>query len=312
MSDFLTRDPAFASLIDLVDRAARSASAILITGESGTGKNRLARRVHERSPRAQAPFVEVPCANLPPDLAEADLFGHDRGAFTDAHADRTGRLERAHGGTLFLDEVQELDPGVQAKLLRAIEQKRFERLGGNETREVDVRIVSSMREEPERLVAAGRLRDDLFYRLNVVRVDLPPLRQRCGDVPLLAEAFLAEARRRHSLVEKKFDAEALAVLTRYPWPGNVRELAHAVESAAVLAAGERIGSGDLPTHLSVVSPAMLRAAASSGVSLEALEAAYIDEVLRRTQGNKTAAARILGIHRKTLHEKLRGRADGTS
>ena len=310
MLGFLTRSPGFIHLLDLAQRAARSQASIFLTGESGTGKNRLARFLHECSLRSEGPFIEVPCANLPSELLESDLFGHERGAFTDAHDERPGRFEQAHRGTIYLDEVQELDPTVQAKVLRAIEEKRFERVGGSRTLEVDVRILASTREDPERLVALSRLREDLFYRLNVVRIDLPPLRGRPEDIGLLAEAFLSEAVSKHGAPHRRLASETLERLDRYAWPGNVRELRHAVESAAVLASGEEITVADLPREFSLTSPSMLRAAASAALSLRELEASYIDEVLRSTRGNKSAAAKILGIHRKTLHERLRARSGG--
>jgi two-component system response regulator HydG len=305
--DFDTRDPAFRRLLQMAERAARSQANVLLTGESGTGKNRLAAFLHERSPRAAGPFVDVPCANVPADLLESDLFGHEKGAFTDAHEARTGRFERAAGGTLYFDEIQELEPGLQAKVLRAIDEKRFERLGGNRTVEVDVRILASTREDPARLVGEGRLREDLFYRLDVVRLALPPLRDRRADIPVLAQALLDETVSRHRLPPRRLAPGAVEVLLRHAWPGNVRELGHAIEAAAVLAEGETIGEADLPGGLSLASPLGLRSAASGAMSLDVLEHAYIDEVLRRTRGNKSAAARILGIHRKTLHERLRAR-----
>ncbi len=308
MLEFVTRDAGFRRLLGLAERAARSRANILITGESGTGKNRLARFLHERSGRCDGPFVEVACANLPKELIESELFGHERGAFTDAREERGGRFEQASTGTLFLDEVQEIDPALQAKVLRAIEEKRFERLGGTRTIEVDVRILASTREDPASLVARGRLREDLLYRLDVVRLHLPPLRERAGDVPSLAHAFLDEAVARHGLTPRRLSADAIDALGRHSWPGNVRELRHAIESAAVLAAGETVEAADLPAGLSVASASNLREAAARGTTLERLEEAYVDEVLRRTRGNKSAAARILGIHRKTLHERLRARA----
>jgi DNA-binding NtrC family response regulator len=307
VSAFLTRDATFRDLLEVAGRAAGTQASVLLTGETGTGKNRLAQLLHERSARAGGPFVEVPCANLPQELLESELFGHERGAFTDAHAERVGRFEQAHGGTLYLDEIQELEPSVQAKVLRAVEQRRFERLGGTATLEVDVRIVASSRDDLESLVSAGRLREDLYYRMNVVRLHLPALRERAVDVPLLAEAFLEEAVAAHGLPPRRLTAQALAALRAYDWPGNVRELRHAMESAAVLASGEDVTEADLPPQLSTVTSGRLRAAATAGTTLAELERTYIDEVLRKTRGNKSAAARILGIHRKTLHEKLRAR-----
>jgi len=308
VTDFLTRDPAFQNMLVLARRAAASQASILVTGESGTGKNRLARCIHEWSPRRADPFVEVPCANLPGELLESELFGHERGAFTDAHEERPGRFERAHGGTLYLDEVQEIDPSLQAKVLRAIEERRFERLGGSRTLDVDIRIVASTPRDPERLVREGLLREDLFYRLNVVRLDLPSLRQRKGDIELLAREFLREAVGRNGLEPRCLARETVERLEAYDWPGNARELRHCMESASILAAGDEVRVADLPRSLSMASRAMVRSAAAAGMTLRELEDAYIDEVLQRTHGNKSAAARILGIHRKTLHEKLRGRA----
>jgi DNA-binding NtrC family response regulator len=302
---FRTRDPAFRRLLRQAERAASSHAAVLITGETGTGKNRLARFLHDHSSRSAGPFVEVACANLPPELLESELFGHEAGAFTDARDSRPGRFEQADGGTVFLDELQEIVPEVQAKVLRAVEEKRFERLGSGETREVDIRIVGSTRSDPEQLVRDGVLRQDLYYRLNVIRLHLPALRERAGDVAGLTAEFLDEARERHGLGNLRFEADALERLATYPWPGNVRELRHVVESAAVMAEGGAIRAADLPGELGLDRPAMLASAASRGLSLAELEDAYIREVLQRTQGNKSAAARILGIHRKTLHEKLR-------
>lgn len=305
MTLLLTRDPELSSLLEIAERAARTHANVLLTGESGTGKNRLARAIHAASARAARPFVEVHCANLPADLLESELFGHVEGAFTGARRGKAGRFERADGGTLFLDEVQELAPEVQAKVLRAVQEMKFERVGGSDPVSVDVRIVSALTGEPERLVESGRLREDLFYRLHVVRIDLPPLRDRPDDIPLLASEFLEEVAAMHGLPRKTLSEEALRRLRLHDWPGNVRELRHAIESAAVVASGEAIGPGDLPRTLSAASPSLLRAAAAASRTLADLERDYIDEVLARTRGNKTAAARILGIHRKTLHEKLR-------
>lgn len=305
MPDFLTRDPAVMEMLRVAERAARAASSVLILGESGTGKSRMARWLHAASPRASRPFVEVACANVPAELVESELFGHEQGAFTDAREARTGKLELAHGGTLFLDEIQEFDLATQAKLLRALEDKRFERVGGHVTHEVDVRIVASTRGRPEALVEAGMLRADLLYRLDVIRVQMVPLRERTGDIRLLADELLAEITARHGTAPKRFAADAIERMDRYGWPGNVRELRHVVERAVILSSSEAVDLGDLPETLSVGSPEMIRDAARRETTLAALERAYIEEVLRKHRGNKSAAARVLGIHRKTLHEKLR-------
>jgi len=310
MTGFTTSDAAFAEILRIAERAAKASSSILVLGETGTGKNRMARFLHERSGRASGPFVELACANIPQELVETELFGHEEGAFTDAKSTRQGRLEQAHRGTIFLDEIQEFDVSAQAKLLRAIEERRFERVGGRTTLEIDVRIVASSGESPARLVSSGRLREDLLYRLDVIRLEMPPLRARSADVRVLASAFLEEIARAHALPERRFTGAALERLEAYPWPGNVRELRHAVERAAVLASGPEIGPSDLPEALSLGAPALLRDAASAGATLADVERAYIREVLERTRGNKSAAARILGIHRKTLYEKLRAQGSG--
>ncbi len=305
MPEFLSNDPVFLETLRVAERAASASSSVLILGESGTGKNRMARFVHGAGPRVAGPFIEIACANVPPELFESELFGHEQGAFTDAKAVRAGKLELAHRGTLFLDEIQEFDTAAQAKLLRAIEEKRFERVGGHLTIEVDTRVIASTRESPARLVATGRLREDLLYRLDVIRLQMIPLRARPGDVGLLANALLAEIVARHRLGPKRFAPATLERLGAYSWPGNVRELRHAVERAAVLSAEDAIQPHDLSDGLSVGAAPMLRDAANRGTSLAELERAYIEEVLGRTRGNKSAAARILGIHRKTLHDKLR-------
>lgn len=312
MKGFVTRDPAFRRLLDGALRAAPTEASVLLTGESGTGKSRLARALHEESGRSAGPYVEVHGANLSEELLEAELFGVVRGAYTGAAEDRPGRLEAASGGTLFFDEVQELLPALQAKVLRVLEERRFEPLGSTEARAFDARIVASVSGSPERLVAEGRLREDLFYRLQVVRFDLPPLRDRPVDVEPLARTFLQEASATHGTAVKSLADDAVDLLRRYHWPGNVRELRHVIESAVILGERETVGLEDFPARMGAGSPGWLSGAADLGWSLARVEEAYIDEVLRRTRGNKTAAARILGIHRKTLHERLRARTGGAA
>jgi len=305
MPDFHSRDPVFLESLRVAERAAAAASNVLVVGESGTGKSRMARWLHAHGPRSRTPFVEVACANVPPELFESEMFGHEAGAFTDARESRVGRLEMADGGTLFLDDLQELDLAAQAKLLRAIEERRFERIGGRTTIQVDVRVVSSARGDPRRLVETGRLREDLLYRLDVLRIEMVPLRRRPVDVPALAEELLGEIAARHGSGPKRFAPETTARLVAHVWPGNVRELRHAIERAVILSSGEALTPMDLPDTFSVAASPMLVDAAEREISLAEIERAYIDEVLRKTRGNKSAAARILGIHRKTLHEKLR-------
>ncbi|HEX4824844.1 MAG TPA: sigma-54 dependent transcriptional regulator [Candidatus Polarisedimenticolaceae bacterium] len=305
MPDFLSRDPVFLESLRIAERAAAASSNVLIVGESGTGKSRMARWIHAHGARSEAPLVEVACANVPPELFESEMFGHEAGAFTDAREARAGRLERADRGTLFLDDLQELDLAAQAKLLRAIEERRFERIGGRSTLEVDIRVLSSARGDPQRLIAAGRLREDLLYRLDVLRIEMVPLRRRPADIPALAERLLEELAERHGGGPKRLAPETIEHLVAHPWPGNVRELRHAIERGVILSAAELLMPSDLSDAFSVAASSMILDAAEREITLADLERAYIDEVLRKTRGNKSAAARILGIHRKTLHEKLR-------
>jgi DNA-binding NtrC family response regulator len=293
---FIGASRAMQEVYDLVHRAAAAALPALITGESGTGKELVARALHELSGRAGR-FVAVNCAALPENLLESELFGHEKGAFTGAGREKQGLLEAAHRGTLFLDEVTELPMALQPKLLRALEEGEVRRLGSTQPRRFDVRFVAATNREIEQEVAAGRFRDDLYWRLHVLHMHVPPIRERTADIPLLAEHFLGG---------RPIAADAVAAMTAYPWPGNVRELRNAVERAATLATAREIRVDDLPPRVRDANPAALRVAEASrrSLPLRDLERAYILEVLRQNGGNKSRTAEILGLDRKTLYRKL--------
>jgi transcriptional regulator with PAS, ATPase and Fis domain len=286
----------------MAERVAATDANVLITGESGAGKDALARFIHSRSPRAGNPLVKIDCATLPADLLEAELFGYERGAFTGATEAKPGRLEAAHRGTLLLDEIAHLPSDAQAKLLRVIEQREFERLGGRKTISVDARLIALTNADLKSAVERRAFRDDLFYRLNVVHIHVPPMRQRPKDVEPLARMFAEQYGAKHGTRGKKISPEALRYLKSYDFPGNVRELANIIERAAIMARASSIDVVDLPEGV--------RAAAGRSVrenrlpTLAEIEADYIREVLADTKGNKTKAARILGISRKNLYERL--------
>lgn len=287
-------------------RAAASTSAtVLIYGESGTGKEMLARAIHEESARASGPFVAVSCAALPETLIESELFGHERGAFTGATAARKGRFELADNGTLFLDEISELSPSVQVKLLRVLQERSFERLGGTKTTTVDIRLIAASNRDLEQDVEAGRFRRDLFYRLNVVPLTLPSLKQRHEDVPLLAAHFAAKAAEKHGRAPVALDPALLEALQEYEWPGNVRELENLIERLIVLTPGSKIGVEFLPEK-------MLRTLPDTSITDEttldgavtALKRRMIVQALNTEGGNRMAAARRLGISRSYLHRLI--------
>jgi two-component system response regulator HydG len=299
------QSPAFRALMETLRQAGAAHATVLLVGESGTGKELAARALHELSPRANGPFVAVNCGAIPETLLEAELFGVEKGAFTGALARRQGRFERAHGGTLFLDEVGELSLGAQVKLLRVLQEGEIERLGGSGPLAVDVRVVSATRRELPREVAEGRFREDLYYRLNVVEVRIPPLASRREDVPLLADHFLRRFAAKNAKPLRGLSSEALQALEDYAWPGNVRELEHAIERAVVLARGEVLEVGDLPESVRT-GP---RGAAGQvvipiGTPMEEVERRLIHETLRHTGGDKTMAARLLGIAARTIYRKL--------
>jgi two-component system response regulator HydG len=294
--------PAFRAVLETLGQVAPTGATVLLQGESGTGKELAARLVHDLSPRASGPFVPIHCAAIPDTLLESELFGHERGAFTGAVARKEGRLERAHGGTLFLDEVGETSPGAQVKLLRFLQDGVLERVGGNEPVRVDVRIVAATNKDLSAEVRAGRFREDLFYRLAVVSVTRPPLRERREDVPLLASAFLRRLAEQSGKRVLGFAPAALAALEAYPWPGNVRELLHAVERAVILTRGEAIDLDDLPDAIRQAAPGGLLVPA--GTPLDEVERMVIRETLRQTRGDKNLAAQILRIAPRTIYRKL--------
>jgi two-component system response regulator HydG len=299
----LYSDPEMRRILDLAGRVAASDANVLITGESGTGKSLLASTIQRQSRRVAGPFVTVSCANISEELLESDLFGHEKGAFTGADARRIGKFERAHTGTLFLDEVSELTPRLQGKLLRVVQERAFERLSGEETIRVDIRLLASSSTDLEEAARGDRFRRDLYYRLNVIAIRIPALRERPDDILLLAEAFLEEAAARHQKRSMKLRSETRELLRYHPWPGNVRELKNIIESAVISSATQDVGPEDLPLSSTQRTGAILRAATAEMMTLDKLEVSYIREVLRMTRGNKTEAARILGINRKTLLEK---------
>jgi DNA-binding NtrC family response regulator len=296
--------PAMKELLRVATRLADVGSAVLVEGESGTGKDMVAHFIHYRGARRDGPFLKIHCPSIPEELLESELFGHEKGAFTDARQAKAGKIELAQGGTLYFDQVQELDLGLQAKLLRVVEEKRFERLGGTRTIEVDVRFVSSAGADLRQLVETGRFRDDLYHRLSVVPLLLPPLRERREDVLPLAEAFLARERDRQATSARGFARDAVDSLRGYHWPGNVRELRSVVERAAVVASGAEVGVGALPSQI-LEQPSALWQGRDRRPSLKDVEQAYIRHVLEQVQGNQTRAAAILGISRKALWEKRR-------
>ncbi len=304
--------PAMRDVLDLVERIAPAeGSTVLLVGETGTGKGVTARLIHRLSPRADHPFVHVTCSALAESLMESELFGHEKGAFTDARSLKRGLVEVAGGGSLFLDEIGELSPAVQSKLLRFIEEKAFRRVGGTEDLKVDVRIVAATNRTLDEEVAAGRFRADLYYRLRVLPIELPPLRHRRSDIPLLAAAFLERFNGEFRKRIQGFTPEAADLLRRYAWPGNVRELHNVVERAVLLTEGDAIHPDALPPEVRAAGddagpgrgPAV--ELGPGGVDLEELERGLLLEALRRTEGNRTEAGRLLGLSRHQIRNRLK-------
>ena len=297
--------PGMRRLYRTIEQAAPTSASVLISGESGTGKELVAQTVHDLSPRAAQPYVGINCAAIPESLLESEIFGHEKGAFTGAYDRRLGCFELAHRGTLFLDEIAELATAMQVKLLRVLQERKFRRLGGREEQSVDVRVLAATNADPQEAVRAGGLREDLFYRLNVFTIELPPLRERLDDVPLLVQAFLDEFNARNNKAVKAVDPDALRALESYAWPGNVRELRNVIERATILAEGEFIERRHLPPGFGAASGAALRTVVlAPGTTVEEAERRLILLTLEHAGNNKTRAAEMLGISLKTLHNKL--------
>jgi len=297
------KSPAMVKVFDVVKRVAPTKASVLITGESGVGKELIANALHNLSPRKDNPFIKVHCAALADTLLESELFGHEKGSFTGAVARKRGRFELANSGTIFLDEIGEIDQAVQIKLLRVLQEKKFERVGGEETLEVDVRVIAATNKDLEKEIAAGRFREDLFYRLNVVSLNVPPLRERKDDIPLMIASFVHEFAAENGKKIDGIEPKARSALYSYDWPGNVRQLRNCVESAVVMSSGSLITLDDLPPSIrsgdevpSIHIPV--------GVTMAEAEKQVILQTLSAQNGNKSRTAEVLDIGRKTLHRKL--------
>ena len=320
LDNIIGSDPRMRRIYDIIEAVAPSRTTVLMTGESGTGKSLVARATHRNSPRSDKPFVEISCGSIPETLLESELFGHVRGSFTGAHADKTGRFLAAHTGTIFLDEINSASPGMQLKLLRVLQERCFEPVGSNETIDVDVRVILATNQSLEELVAAGDFRQDLYYRINVVSIELPPLRERIGDIRVLAEHFLETKSGEAGRQITGFTPETMEALRRYLWPGNVRELENVVERAVVLSRSMQIGVGDLPAHvIDNTTGALLPPHARPGsggpwnvdaalplrVALEEPERQIILAALEANDWNRQKTSDQLDINRTTLYKKIK-------
>jgi DNA-binding NtrC family response regulator len=298
------RNARMQEIYDLVARIGDNNATVLLNGESGTGKEVLARAIHQQSNRSQRPFVAVNCAAIPAELLESELFGHERGAFTGAIATKVGKFELATGGTLFLDEIGHMRLDLQAKILRALQEREIERVGGTRTIKIDVRVLAATNRDLKKAIEEGTFREDLYYRLNVVPITLPDLKDRQEDIPLLANHFVQKFAPESNPAIREISKDAMAILMSHTWPGNVRELENVIERAVTLGRGPAVEPRDLPPHLAGGTNPLERALAKEA-TLEDLEKDYIAMILRRTKGHQIRAASILGIDRRTLYRKIR-------
>jgi len=312
MESIVGNSPVMHQLFETIRQAAPTQATVLVQGESGTGKELVAHAIHRLSTRSKCPFVAVHCASLSPTLLESELFGHEKGAFTGAVAKRQGRFELADGGTLFLDEISEIDKSVQVKLLRVLEERTFERVGGSETVEVDIRLIVATNRKLKELVDAGKFREDLFFRLDVVNINLPPLRDRLDDVPVLCAHFLGEFNERNHKKIEGLTPDAMNILGAYAWPGNVRELRNTIEKMLVLSHSNRLSARDVPPNVreAVKGAGGLpgREAPAGAISADSMadaEKKMILQALKKSGDNITKAAQTLGISRRTIHRKLK-------
>ena len=305
--DIIGRSPSMRELFETLSLVAPSDATILIQGESGTGKELVANAIHHNSPRKDHPFVKVNCAALPETLLENELFGHEKGAFTGASGPKKGRFQLADRGTLFLDEIAEMAPATQAKILRVLQEREFEPVGGTRTVQVDTRIISATNRNLEDEIAAGRFREDLYYRINVVMIKVPPLRNRSADIPLLADYFLGQYAEKNHRRLKGFHSGAMDLLLRHAWPGNVRELENVIERAVIMARGDMVGPEHFPTTLQDpdAGESPREPVLASGRSLKEVEKEMILKTLEDMGGNRTRTAETLGISRRTLQLKLK-------
>jgi DNA-binding NtrC family response regulator len=306
--NLIGRNPRMQEIYSLISRIGDNNATVLLSGESGTGKEVLARAIHQHSNRSHRPFIAVNCAAIPADLLESELFGHEKGAFTGAVATKMGRFELATGGTLFLDEIGSMRLDLQAKILRALQEREIERVGGTRTIKIDVRVIAATNRDLKTAITEGTFREDLFYRLNVVPITIPPLRQRREDIPLLVQHFIAKYNREFARSVKGLSAGAMAALYHYSWPGNVRELENVVERALALAKTESISLSELPLEISILGNNLVEKTQRSGLSLREarshFERQYILNVLEKVQWKQVEAARVLGLHRNSLAWKI--------